>query len=119
MSEGQTRSSNGSFSSCPSEQSMIPSHNISPGIHLPSEHSYSWEAHFVVLTNGVTVDGLEPLQPSFSSLRSRQSGTSSHTSLASKQFPKGQRQVLHDGAGRISLQGVEQIDELDYTYNLM
>lgn len=101
MSVGHSISLKGPFSSSPPLQSTTPSQSMSPGMHLPSEHSYSFLAHFVALRNGVTVVTSGDRQAFVSSLRSRQSGTPSHTWSDSKQVPNGQRQELQLGAGKI------------------
>ncbi len=48
-SAGHSRSLKGPFSSSPPMQSTTSSQSMSPGMHLPSKHSYSVLPHFVAL----------------------------------------------------------------------
>jgi hypothetical protein len=105
---GHSISLKGPFSSSPPLQSTTPSQSMSPGMHWPSRHSYSVLSHFVALRNGVTVVTSGDRQAFVSSLRSRQSGTPSHTWSDSKQVPNGQRQELQLGAGKIGTKANKQ-----------
>ena len=101
-------------------QSTTPSQSMSPEMHLPSKHSYSVLEHFVALRNGVTVVTSGDRQAFVSSLRSRQSGTPSHTWSDSKQVPNGQRQELQLGADKIGTKANNKKQESAYcvSFNL-